>query len=272
MIKTKLAVIIDTFIISITLTFLIFAWLKRYIKNAFFICFVCIFAFILLFIAIFKHFSKKHNLDKIKFKDIKIAENSFNFLKYCSLQNYENFFEKLLNSTHIISNIFESETHIFYINLKTITTDNDFKIANEYFCNCSKNKDLVFITDSTSTEFNTLLANSPTKFYLYTKPELFELMKDKNIFPINHKIPSKLKSFKLPNLTLSRARFKELFFSGLSLLIIAMIIPYTFYYLLIGSILLILSLISLFKKAPSLTHERQDLKNLIKEKDNVIKS
>ena len=272
MIKTKLAIAIDALLISISLTFLIYAWLKRYIKNAFFIYFVCIFAFILLLIAIFKHFSKKYNLDKIRFKDIQIAENSFNFLKYCSLQNYNNFFENLLNSTHKTDNIFETESHIFYINLKTITTDLDFKIANDYFCNQPKSKTLIFITDTTSTEFDILLANSPARFYSYSKPELFELMKDKNIFPINHKIPSKLKTFKLPNLTISRARFKELFFSGFSLVIIAMIIPYTFYYLLIGSLLLILSVISLFNKTPTITHEKQNLKNLIKEKDNVIKS
>lgn len=272
MIKTKLAIIIDSCLISLSLTLIVYIWCARYIKNAFFIYFVCILALLCLFNVVFKHFLKRYKIEHINLKDSKIADKSFNFLKYCSAQNYNFFFEKLLNSKHINGKIFENQSTIFYINLKTITTDLDFQIANEFYQNSAPCKNLIFILDTKTNEFESLISNSPITLQTYNKPELFELMKHRNTFPVEANFQTKLKTFKLPHITLSKSRFKELFFSGISLLAISLIIPYTFYYLFVGSFLLILSIICLFKKAPPIEKSKQKLEDLIKEKDNVIKT
>ena len=208
----------------------------------------------------------------MSFRDSKIADKSFAFLKYSSMQNYKTFFEKLLNLNHISKYFFENSTTIFYINLKTTTSDLDFQKANEYYLKTDQSKSLIFIIDTKTQDFESLILNSPLNYQLCTKAELFKLMKQTNTYPIDISNYSKLKTLKLPNFSLSKTKFKELFFSGISLLAISIVIPYTLYYLLTGTFLLTLSIICLFKKAPPATKQKQTLESLLKEKGNVIKT
>ena len=84
---------------------------------------------------------------------------------------------------------------------------------------------------------------------------ILELMHKKNLYPIpkqeikkikfNKKLVEITKS-KLSNIT--KSHFKEFLFSGLSLLLLSLVIPFSSHYLIIGTILLTISIISLFRK------------------------
>lgn len=270
MTKSKLAILFDTFIISIISCFVLFLWIQRYLKNAFLSLFICIFISVLLFCAIFLQQIKNHNLKRLKFKDAKIAENCFSYLTFCQNNNYVSFFEKLLSCKHMDGYIFENTKFIFYINLKTTLSEKDFFIANEHYLSNNKTKNLIFISASNNEQFLKLTESSPNKSMLYNKSDLFDIMKTLNIFPKQTsnqpvKKPSlKMRAKKL-SLSLTRNRFKDFFVSGLSLLSISLFIPYSLYYLIFGSILITLSLACLLNKHKSpLPKKQESLLTLIK--------
>lgn len=260
MIKSKLAITIDTISITTIIAIIIFVWLNKFIKNAILSLFVCNFAFILLFVALYRHFIKKYNLSKLKLKDEKLAKNCFGFLEYCSNIDFQNYIKHLLNCTPCSNHIFENDNYIFYINLKTPLTKNDFFIAHNHFLNSQKSKNLIFISSSQTEDFNQALTNCPTKYYTFNQVDLFKLMKEKNLFPLQENIKTnnkpKLKNIKnLLSKNITKNRFKEFFFSGLGLIFISFVIPFTLYYLIFGTLLLSLSIISLFNKSQTITTE-----------------
>ena len=95
-------------------------------------------------------------------------------------------------------------------------------------------------------------------------------MEQKSFYPItsdNPKAKNKkqlLLKYKNKITNLSKKDFKNLFITGLSLLFISLITPYSFLYLLIGSVLLILSIISLLKKNISTPDSSQEFFESIK--------
>lgn len=270
MTKSKLAILFDSVLVSIILCFVLFLWIQRKLKNAFLSLFLCIFISILVFIAIFLRQIKKYNLNKLKLKDLKFAENCFSYLTFCKENEYIDFFKNLLSCKRITGFIFENTKFIFYINLKTTLSEKDFFIANEYYLLNTKNKTLLFIQSNYDEQFLKLMQSSPHKFLIYNKSDLFNIMKSSNTFPIQRTTQApkqpKLQILKIRlNSSLTKNKFKDFFISGLSLLTISLFIPYSIYYLICGSTLITLSLICLLNKQKTPSSQKQEsLLDLIK--------
>ena len=82
-----------------------------------------------------------------------------------------------------------------------------------------------------------------------------KIMSQKNLYPIQKDtikiIPYKTKfknNIKTKCESVTSKHFKEFFFSGLSLLFLSLVVPFSNYYLITGTFLLIVSIISLFRK------------------------
>ena len=133
-------------------------------------------------------------------------------------------------------------------------TSIDFVYANNFYLETDKKLPLCFIAESLSDEFIELAKESPIKYSIFFADDLFSIMKSKKIFPKDIKIDENQKKyfFKSKKIkfieSLSKARFKDFFFTGLSLIVISIIVPYTLYYLISGTILLIFSFLCLIIK------------------------
>lgn len=267
MTKTKLSTMFDSFFISTTLSFILYLWINRYLKNAKISLFICIIAYILMFFTIFKKENSKYNLNKLKFQDQKLANLQLSFLIYSSDKINNDYFCKLLNCTHITNNIFENKQTYFYINLKTELNDFDFHFANNFYETTLKSKSLVFIYNKINDSFKNLILNAPTKFEIFDFNNLFLFMKEKQLYPSSINIKNsrlkKLKLFKEKTLSsLTKKHFFKFFFSGISLLFISIFIPFSFYYMIFGTILLIFAIACLFCKHSPLKNN-SSLKNFI---------
>ena len=102
----------------------------------------------------------------------------------------------------------------------------------------------------------------------------FQSIKSKNLFPksitkkINVKKQSKFLVIK-NNIkeAITKARFKEFFFSGLSLVAISIFVPFSLYYLISGTIFLIISILCLIVKKSS----NEPIKNVENLSDFLLK-
>lgn len=273
--KSKLAIFFDTFAIVFILFIILYFWLYKLIKNAFFTLFSAISVSVLLFYFIFKHFIKKYKLSKLSLQDQKLAKKCLEKLRFMESESVNKFYEKLLNVKHNSGNIFVGSKSLFYISTKHKLDDKDFMLANDFYLKNGNEKALSFIAANVSDEFTKLIANSPTNFYVFSETDLFLVMKEQKIYPDNietsaprqkrfNEVKSKLAS------SITKSHFKEFFFSGLSLIFISIVIPFSSYYLIFGSILLILSLISLFIKNKNSSGVLTDknLSSLIKDATN----
>lgn len=267
MIKSKLAIFFDTLFLCLVVDVIIFVWINKLTKNAFFSILICNIISILLFYFIFLHFLKKHKLAKIKNSDIKKLEIILTNLAFSTNKKYNNFFERLLNAKHIDGYIFANEKSYFYINTKTALDATDFLIANNYYKSTKSNIPLCFIGSNFSESFNNMVNSSPTKYLCFKSSDLLSVIKNSNTLndyyvSNNTSLKLKIKS-KIP-LILSRKNFKSYFFSGLSLITFSLFIPYSIYYLVIGTLLLILSLLTLFSKKQIQNNSNTSLSDLIK--------
>lgn len=256
MVKSKFALFIDSFFISSSISFLIYLWLNNKIKNANLFKYFLILILILLFLLIYNLFKKQH--DKKIFKNLneKFLQNCLNELISSSNKEYINFICKLLNCKHIENFLFKFEDRILYINIKTELTASDYFLVQESLINNSlTTTKLYFIYKSKNKSFDDISSLSKFEIVLFEADILLKIMSLKNIFPITKEESKKL-SFKtklINNLksktnNITSKHFKEFFFSGLSLLFLSLIVPFSNYYLITGSILLIISIISLFRK------------------------
>lgn len=256
MYKTKLAITLDNIFISIIIFIISFVWLFRKTKNAILSFFVCNIIAVLLFVIIFKHALKKHKLQNLKNKDLKLAGKCFDTLKYVDSDEYIKYFEKLLNVTFIKNKIFKNNKLYFYIETRHELDEEDFIFANNFFLKTNK-LPLCFICESANPKFIKLIENSPIPYEVYTSVDVFNLINAKKIYPFelennSNKKTKNIQKFKTKfTQSVTKNHFKDFFFSGISLIILSLIIPYSLYYIIFGTILLILSIISLFNKTKS---------------------
>ena len=275
--KTKISIYFDSLLISFSSFVVLFLWINQKIKNAKTSFFVCIFITMLIFYVIFKHLNNKYNLSKIKSFEQKHAFSCLEKLTFSSEEFCQNFINSLLNSHTLSDKLFENEQFYFCINLKTISDENLFHCANNFFLKTSMSKPLIFITNEQSDSFQKLISNSPIKYKSADFYELYSLMKHNNYYPENinnSKVRQKnLKNFKNKlSQSLSRKSFFKYFISGLSLIILSIYIPFSFYYLLFGSLLFIFSILCLFSKSNHQTKTNTDLISLIKKDWQICQS
>lgn len=271
--KTKLSVYFDTFLITTISVFLLYIWINKYIKNAILSFFICNIIYFLLFFVIFKYLNNKLTISNLKTKDKKICDFILNYLTYSSESINQNFFKNLLNINHISNNYFKNEKSYFYIDIKSNLDSKSFHKINNFYLSLNSNLPLTIIYKNYTPEFKELILNNPNQFNLINFDELYSIMKAKNFYPtsITNNQKSKLKKLKqIKQKTISsltKNNFFKFLFSGLSLITLSLFIPFSFYYLIIGSILIILSIISLFNKSEKSIKSITDLSSLIKKAD-----
>lgn len=256
MIKGKIAIIIDSIVLSFIIFLLMFFWINKIIKIYTLSLFVSISFGLLIFIIILINSLNKRAKNKIKNAELKLFKITKNTLKYLTIKENQNYFEELLNIKFIGNNLYFNEKSMFYINIYNELNCYDFLIANNTYQQTEKKIPLSFICDKPTNEFLELIKNSPINYNVYTFEELFKIIKEKEIYPKNNeslKINNKSTFFKnikkyLTNIFI-KIKFKDTFFSGISLVILSIFVPYSMYYLIIGSILLILSFFSIFFKS-----------------------
>lgn len=256
MIKTKFALFIDAFFISLIASLTLFLWVNKITENAIFVRYFSFFVFILLFVSILQLFYKSNNKKlTIKFHD-SFLQSCLNQLIISSNKEYVEFLAKLLNCTHIEKFLFKLNENFLYINIKTELSSTDYFEIQE----CLKSKSitptkLYFIYKEKNKSFDDIILLSNYDIILIHSDTLLKIMSTKNIFPIEKSSKSKdptykkiIKNLKTKSEAITKKHFKELFFSGISLLFLSLITPFSNYYLTIGSILVLISIVSLFRK------------------------
>ena len=269
--KSKPAIFFDCLFIAFTIFFILYVWLNRYIKIAFLSLFICISISFLIFIVIFLQNLKKYNKILVGKNESDFLKQCLHYFKYEQTKTINLFIEKLLNCSQISNNIFINNNYAFYINLKHEVSSVDFLTANDYALENNFKSKLAFICDKQSTSFKQCLSESPIKYLVFDFKDLFEIMKVKNLFPIKNNFKKITFSDVLKNKktilieSLSKQNFKKYFLSGLSLLFLSTFIPYSFYYILCGTILLFFSIICVFSKNKIQTKkDTVSLSNIIK--------
>lgn len=267
--KSKIGILTDSLFLCLLSFLILFGWCFKIIKNAKFSFFVSNTLSFIAFIVYFLTQLKKYNISKTSLRDKKDSLFYKNFLIYCLDETANKFYENLLNSKHLFGNIYESNNLLYYINIKSELTANDFNIANN-IC-LTKNKSLIFISENVADSFKSLITNSPTLFYFYNFHDMFQIMKEQQIFPSDIKRNKnnnfKTFSFKLKNNTLkslTKNKFKDFSLSGISLILFSFFIPYSLLYLITGSFLLLLSIICLFNKNQNIITNKEPLTSVIK--------
>lgn len=255
MVKTKTALIFDSLFISFLTTLLIYIWCNK-VKNANLLHFILILINILLFVLILLTFLKYNNKKIFKSNNEHFLNSCINFLIQCDYKSYDEFICKLIGCKKLANFFYKYKNQFLYINIKTNLSSHDYFRAQElYFENKLGDEKLLFIYNTKDASFDEIVKISKLNFSLKPKLILIQLMQEKQCFPINKKdsnspsLIQKIKSsIKAKSSTITKSHFKEIFFTSLSLLFLSLVVPFSKLYLITGTILLIISLISVFKK------------------------
>ena len=274
--KSIFAQIVDKIVIALCAFLLSYALCGRLIKNKLF-CFAVagLFSILIIVFSIIKLY-KKNNMVLKNIRNKIFFQNCINFLKFCSKNEYISFVSKIFCSKYISNYYFKSKSKMFYINLKRTQNEKDFFEINEFFCENNLNE-IILVCEGFDETFLSLVQESNNKFVLYDKQNFLELMTQSNIFPLNisaeiskkQKLAKYFKSKKTLYLSnISKTRFKDFFFSGTSLIILSIFVPFASYYIYFGTILLIISVICLLNKnRTTIPNPKLSLINQIKRDD-----
>lgn len=267
--KTKLSLIIDSFFISTLTTIIIFMWLKNLNKSANYSVYLLILINLCVFIVVLILFFKLHNKHILKSNNDKFLKECLMFLILCSNDIYHNFICNLFNCKKLDNNFFKLNNNYLYINLKTNLSSSDYFFAQELFLkNKNDSSKLFFIYNNKEKSFDDILIYSKLNLEIIYSDCIIKMMEKKDLYPIKKEatkqitIKNKFKNY-IKNKTsgFNKSHFKEILFSGLSLLFLSLITPFSNYYLIIGTILVCLSIITLFKKNKNTTKSNVDFLN-----------
>lgn len=270
MIKSKIAIFLDCFMLSIISFLLIFSWIYRLSRIRLLSILLSIFISLVLFMIMYRIFIKKYKVSSLSAKENKQLLTIVNILKFSSEKDNTAYFEKLFSAKLIEKNIFKNKFSYFYIVVSNKLNSYDFVIANNFYLSSSKKLPLYFICDGTSEEFAEIFSQSPIKYGLFTVNDLFEIIKQKKLYPNGYVTTPKKSRKEIIKQTgkifassINKVRFKEFFFTGLSLVVISVIVPFSIYYLISGTILLVLSFLCLILKKNNTKIPKSDEKKLI---------
>lgn len=265
MIRNKFAVFIDSFVLSLIIFVVSFFWIYKItkIKNLSFV--LSLLTFVIFFIIFFSHTRNKSKKILKSKSEKNYYDNILKILKFQGIKENSNFFTKLFLCSYLGENLYKNENCIFYINFQNELSSYDFIIANNYYTQTEKNVPLIFLSEKTSDEFQKLLNISPIKYHYFSYVDLIKIMKERKCFPINNQITiqknnkiSIKKIFYKGKEILFKVNFKECFFSGISLVILSIFIPYSLYYLIFGTTLLFLAFFSILTKPNNFQSKNQD--------------
>lgn len=243
-------------IIRVSLIFLLFfIWVRYYINSLILSVIITVvltlgFDFILIYL-----YKKKNVKASLKKKEIAMAEGFCNNFIFNNKTVALNFYYQLLQKE--FSPIKKSEYITFQKNDKTFILFPYYKFSKlnveylVYIFNKVKNFDfakIILCVNELDDNIKEIANKLPVKFIILNKYETYEkLMKKYNVFPseifnFNEKTNLKFKNFL--EISLNKKRASGYIFASIVLLISSFFVKVTIYYLIMSSILLLLSIFS----------------------------
>ena len=244
----------DTFF-RILLEFLFaFVWCRYYISSLLSSILASIFVtviFEVLYIVILNKKTKNKSIKQQELNDIQAYTNTF---VYGEQTNTANFFLELAKTKHtatkksnfIIIDHTTSKVILYpYFMYKDFTADDLIYVYNKTkSINASK---IIICTNTIESSTNKIIDKLPTKIFVLDHQQTYiQLLKEYNFYPQKTHLNSTTKqSFKqLVSYALNKKRTKGYFFTSVLLLFYSFFVPYKLYYVIMSSILLLLSYFS----------------------------
>ena len=248
MVKSKLAQIIDTAVLSLSLALVSYVWLLRLLKNKAIAILISIIIALIIAKITWNISQKRINKHNLKQSELIFAENCIKYLSYNS-KDCNIFFLKLLKPNQQIDNFFICENTIYYINYQDEELTLSYAIKIKEFCDNNSHKHIKILTHKISQKASELLSTINCETLSFD--DVFLIMKSQNLYPIEKSKTAKTHKFNIKNIIFSlidRKKAKHFFAYGVLLTIMSLFIPFTFWYCVMGAIFIILGVLSLVLK------------------------
>lgn len=252
MIKSKIAIVIDSLTVSLISFVVALAWLGRHILQRKLLLAVSAILAVAVFFLVYLLSAKSANRQKLSGAELKKMEACHRALQYLSRESESQYFQNLLGAKRAGGKIFKGKDINYYVETRQALTASDFISANEYFMKYP-NTPLCFICWEFDEKFAALAEGCSTAFKVFNSAALFKFMSERALFPPQAELSSERQSTlkklgKKYRGGISRAHFKDFFFSGLALLAVSIVSPYHNYYYMFGTALMVLAIVCLFSK------------------------
>ena len=202
----------------------------------------------------FKLFKKKSGKDFLKKEEVKKIKEMTIRLSFMKKSSQLTFFLRIFKKFNLTAEIKNGRLYIKERGV-VIFLHFDFDMVKKseiikYFNQLDGDDIGVIFSSSFSTEITSFIANFNGKLKLYDEKEVFSILKKAEIFPENDVCFFREKEKKWDfSLLLNKKRAKNYFFFGVIFMLYSFIVPIKLYYIIVGSIFLILSLsLKLFGK------------------------
>ncbi len=250
--KYKIVNLIDKVFITVSIFLIVYAWINFFLRNLWItFLFSLVFTFACAFLLFY--FLNKREVKKTQNKKyLKDVEQNFLAFQLMNKANQLNLIKTILNKSHKTEKI--KDSLIFFHNNQTsqILISLSYEKLNQFELNnliAKREKDvtvLKIICHDFEPNINTKILKNLTIEFITKKKLYDEFFLTFNTFPNcsnledkNEKIKFKIliKNFFIPR------KAKSFFLCGLVLIFSSIILPYHYYYLIFGSLLLVFSII-----------------------------
>ncbi len=252
--KSKVAIVIDSVFISLICGLVGYSWCNFYTKNMF-TSLLCGLTLVFLSIAVCYFVSKRYLRKQNITKELKnIAQNIYNKLPFCTTHKQTNWLKQCIypqNNALVFEDFLYFNGYVIYNALLEKIDENKIPFIIRNIANNLKElafESITILCDDQTKQATTFCSSLNIKIELLDK---FKAIKKYNLNPnllqSDIYIKKETKNFKfLINYALSPNRTKSYFTLGLILVFSSFFVLYKIYYLIFGSVLLIMCIITLF--------------------------
>ena len=242
MVKSKFAQICDTIFFVLGFSFVVYAWINKYIKINLLSFVLTVALSLVVAWIIWTASTNKINKKNLKTQELKFAQEC---IDYFCLHPKEtlSFFCKILPSAKINGDFLTYENALYFFDYDNEETST--KTLAKIIQFSGNNKAYLF-SSNLSKRCQTLL--SQTNIVWVQDYDCYLLMKEHNTFPITQQPHNINKKQKLKNMfvqSIARKKAKPYFLYGVLLLLSSFFMPYSLLYCIIGSVSVCLSLLCL---------------------------
>lgn len=251
--KNYIPIISDTLFCALSIFILLRFILSTFLSSTLSIIFSLTISLLssLVFFKLFKKKSGKNIIKKEEEKRIKEMTIRLSFMKKSSLLT---FFQRVFRKFNLNAEIKNGKLYIKEKGV-LIFLHFDFDMVKKgeiikYFNSLESDDIGIIFSSSFSSEIISFISNFNGKLKLYDEKEIFSILKKAGIYPENDVCFFKEKEKKWDfSLLLNKKRAKNYFFFGVIFMLYSFIVPIKIYYIIVGSVFLILSLtLKLFGK------------------------
>ncbi len=255
--RSKIALVIDSIGISTVLSFIVYAWISFLSKNLTLSIIACLSVLVLMLIACFyihKLRQKKLNITKEKQQNVDKIRNK---LQFCPQKQQTLWIKQSIypTTTRVFDDFFVHNQHCVYNLLSTpqVSVEDLCRLLREVLStiNFSEFQKITILAESFLDSTKNFAKN------LNIQVELLDIYQATQNYNLTYNtIPECIKIVKQPKnyqyfvkYILSPERFKSYLTLGLILLVSSFFVMFKVYYLIFGSLLLAMSIVTLFIKA-----------------------